>query len=253
MGWRLPQAVKEKSREASTTQMVDPFGICHGSGSVITLEKLALLYEERDLADYAYVVRRGLCFSFRHEEDGRRQIIDLAFPGDFVGLEALTQPHYVSGVSALTSAEVMAYPADEFTRQCYADPALSRALVECIARERAILTKRLVGVVHRSASRRIAHFLLEVRVRAIAASSACPPYPAGNALHGSEEPFSLKLPQAVIADALGLSLVHVSRTLNRLRSDGLIDYCSSGLRYRNLEGLKSVALWEGLSPWFDPV
>ena len=259
MVWRLPELVKEKGSQVNGDITVDPFSISNISSSVVSLAKSSVLYSERDSANYIYVVRRGLCFSFRHDEEGRRQIIDLAFPGDFVGLEALTQPHYVCSLSALNHSELVAYAVDDFTQQCYAEPALSRALVECIAREQAILKKRLVGVAHSSASRRIAHFLLEVRLRALAAGKL---YPVGHNELSPErngqpvlrdEGFKLKLPQAVIADTLGLSIVHVSRTLGKLKEDGLIEYCSAGLRFTDLEGLKELALWEGLSPWFEPV
>lgn len=259
MGWRLPEVVKEKSNLAESGDKLDPFSICNVS-SLVSLRKSAVLYSERDAAENVYVVRRGLCFSFRYDTEGRRQIIDLAFPGDFVGLEALTQDRYVCGLSALSQAELVAYPVNDFTRECYAEPALSRALVECIAREQAILTKRLVGVTHSSASRRIAHFLLEVRVRAMVARKFYPlahEKPSGRTTsiatgrRATDENFRLKLPQAIIADTLGLSIVHVSRTLSKLKDDGLIDYCSAGLRFCNLEGLKSVAMWEGLEPWFE--
>lgn len=253
MGWRIPEAVRARSGEALDTEMIDPFSICRISSSVKELDKSGILFMEGDPAQHVYVVKSGLCFSFRNHEDGRRQIIDLAFPGDFVGLEALTQGQFVNGLSALTRAELVAYPVDDFTQRCYAEAALSRTLVECIAREQVILTKRLVGVAHSSASQRIAHFLLEVRVRALASSQLHPlGDTAGNrCLITASGDFTLNLPQAVIADTLGLSIVHVSRTLGKLKDDGLIEDSSAGLRYLNLDGLKEVAQWEGLAPWFE--
>ncbi|MFC4259185.1 Crp/Fnr family transcriptional regulator [Marinobacter lacisalsi] len=245
--------MKARSGEAQASERVDPFSICRISSSVKELDKSGVLFMEGDPAQHVYVVKSGLCFSFRYHEDGRRQIIDLAFPGDFVGLEALTQEQFVSGLSALTPAELVAYPVDDFTQRCYAEAALSRTLVECIAREQVILTKRLVGVAHSSASQRIAHFLLEVRVRALTASEL---HPVGagaenHCLLSDCGAFTLNLPQAVIADTLGLSIVHVSRTLSKLKDDGLIEDSPAGLRYMNVDGLKAVAQWEGLAPWFE--
>lgn len=253
MGWRIPEAVRARSGEALATEMIDPFSICRISSSVKEVDKGGILFMERDPAQHVYIVKSGLCYSFRYHEDGRRQIIDLAFPGDFVGLEALTQKQFVNGLSALAKAELVAYPVDDFTQRCYAEAALSRTLVECIAREQAILTKRLVGVAHSSASQRIAHFLLEIRVRALTSSQLHPlgDYPGNRCLITDSGGFTLNLPQAVIADALGLSIVHVSRTLSKLKDDGLVEHTSAGLRYLNLDGLKEVAQWEGLAPWFE--
>jgi len=253
MGWRIPEALKERSGQADAGKSVDPFSICNMCSISVSVFKSENLYAEGDAAGHVFVVKSGLCFSFRYDEDGRRQIIDLAFPGDFAGLEALTQRRFVSSVSALTQAELVAYPVDDFTRQCYAEPALSRALVECIAKEHAILTKRLMGVAHSPASQRIAHFLLEVRSRALASSKLYPVSESARnrALITANGDFNLKLPQAIIADTLGLSIVHVSRTLSKLKEDGLIEDSSAGLRYRNLDGLKELALWEGVSPWLE--
>ncbi|MGM0570867.1 Crp/Fnr family transcriptional regulator [Marinobacter sp.] len=253
MGWRIPEALKERSGQADAGKSIDPFSICNISSSPVSVFKSENLYSEGNSADHVYVVRSGLCFSFRYDEDGRRQIIDLAFPGDFIGLEALTQARFVSSVSALTQAELVAYSVDDFTRQCYDEPALSRALVECIAKEHAILTKRLVGVAHSPADQRIAHFLLEIRSRALQSSKLHPVSEGtrNRALITAGGDFNLKLPQAIIADTLGLSIVHVSRTLSKLKEEGLIEDSSAGIRYRNLDGLKALALWEGISPWLE--
>ena len=253
MGWRIPESLKVRSQHGSADKAIDPFSICSISSSELKLGKDEVLFTEGCAADHVYVVKSGLCFSYRNLEDGRRQIIDLAFPGDFAGLEALTQSSFVSGFAALTAAQLVAYPVADFTERCYAEPALSRTLVECIAREQSILTKRLVGVAHTSASQRIAHFLLEVRVRALT-SLKLQPLKNGDACHflaPDTGDFHLKLPQAVIADTLGLSIVHVSRTLSKLKEEGLIDQSSTGMRYRDLEGLKTIAVWEGLAPWFE--
>ncbi len=253
MGWRIPEALKARSEQAEAGKAVNLFSICDIVSFEFALKKSEALFSEGDPAEHVYVVKSGLCFSFRYHEDGRRQIIDMAFPGDIVGLEALTQAQFGNGLLALTNAELVSYPVDEFTRQCYAEPALSRALVECIAREQAILTQRLVGVAHSSAGQRIAHFLLEIRARAMESGRYQPL--TGDAAHKPlvkpNGDFNIRLPQAVIADALGLSIVHVSRTLGKLKEQELIEDSPTGLRYRNLDGLKEVALWEGISPWLD--
>lgn len=254
MGWRIPQALKERSKLSSENTAVDLFRINGISSTELKLTKSEVLYYEGDSANRIYIVRRGLCFTFRHHEDGRRQIVDLSFPGDLVGLEALTQDYYVSGFTALTASELVAYPVDEFTSQCYIVPELSRILVEYISREQAILTRRLVEVAHSSASQRIAHFLLELRARALVAGmQALALKQTSPGREDSEQDFCIRIPHAVIADTLGLSIVHVSRTLSKLREQGLIADMEDGMAIVDLPGLQKVADWEGLSPWFDKV
>lgn len=231
-------------------ELIDPFGINGLHHSHLRLRKLETIYHDRSNADNICMVRKGLCISFSYNEEGRRQIIDLAFPGDFLGLEALTYKAYISSASALTPSELAVYPVGDFIRQCYATPLLSRLLVECIAREHTLLAQRLTRITRRSATQRIAHLLLEVRGRAIRSvnSPSVAVIKNGRSLVAVTGNLQVKLPQTVIADILGISLVHVSRTMSKLKEEGLIEEASNGVLFCDLEGLKPLAQWEGVSP-----
>lgn len=245
MGSRIPESRKSGTEPGRPNDAIDPFSTRGLTFYELALEKAELLFSEGDEIDHVYVVRSGLCYRYRYLKDGRRQIVDLAFPGDFIGLEALTQDSFVNSLTALTPARVAAYPVSEFIRQCYAEPSLVRVLLEWMARGQSILTKRLLGGAHGSASQRIAHLLLEIRLRALFSIRLEPKKETHFSLLGVDDTeLNLKLPQAIIADTLGLSIVHVSRTLTSLREDGFIEQSATGLRYRNLDGLKDLALWD---------
>lgn len=246
MGSTTPESRKSSSEPGSPDDAIDPFSMCGIASAELELEKADVLFSEGDEVEHVYVVRSGLCYRYRYLKDGRRQIVDLTFPGDFIGLEALTQATFVSSLTALTPARVTAYSVKEFIQRCHADPPLVRMLLEWMARGHSILTKRLVGGAHGSASQRIAHLLLEIRLRALYSIQLTPIEKDAETpfLGADENELNLKIPQAIIADTLGLSIVHVSRTLASLREEGLIEQSATGLRYRNLEGLKDLALWD---------
>ena len=144
--------------------------------------------------------------------DGRRQIIDLLLPGDFIGL-APTGPLGETWTVCLTRVEV----ADaERLRQRLADAqggmdAVGRAF-EAVARlEHLRLLDHVVRLGRQTAYERVGHLFLELHERCRAAGIS----------DGGR--FPLPLTQEVIADVLGLSVVHVNRVLQQLKGEALIE------------------------------
>jgi len=95
--------------------------------------------------------------------------------------------------------------------------------------EEAILREQIIRVGRRSAKERVAHLLLELNRRVAA-------------IEGHITDFlSLPIPQTLIADALGLSVVHISRTLTKLKSDGLIETTFDGIKILEREKLVKLS------------
>lgn len=138
--------------------------------------------------------------------DGRRQIISLVLPGDLIGYCDHDRPVALSTVTALTDVDFCVAPS------AAASPALARAY----AASRALDEKHLMAQVTRlgrlNAQERIADLFLELLDRLQL---------AGLAAHGR---YQMPLTQEALADALGLTSVHVNRTLQALRREGAIDW-----------------------------
>jgi CRP-like cAMP-binding protein len=140
--------------------------------------------------------------------DGRRQIFSLLLPGDGFGLR--TTPA-LSSVVALTALETVdAGPLPEAIRRGAA-PGLARALAAAEVVDDALLLDHAVRLGRLTAFERVAHFLLELQQRLEIAGL------------GDRQRFPLPLTQEMLADALGLSIVHVNRTLQQLRRAALIE------------------------------
>ena len=140
--------------------------------------------------------------------DGRRQIFSLLLPGDsfgFGGRPALTS------IAALTALETLdAARAQDAVRRG-ASPDLARALMGAELMEDTLLLDQAVRLGRLTAFERVAHFLLELQQRLEIAGL------------GDGQRFPLPLTQEILADTLGLSIVHVNRTLQQLRRSGLIE------------------------------
>lgn len=142
--------------------------------------------------------------------DGRRQIFSFLVPGDGLATVLRAQPEACS-IVALTPVETVdARPVLEAARSGRA-PGLADALTALEPQEQALLLDHMVRLGRQTAYERTAHFLLELQRRLAIVGL------------GDERRFALPLTQEVMGDALGLSIVHVNRTLQQLRREGLIE------------------------------
>jgi CRP-like cAMP-binding protein len=139
---------------------------------------------------------------------GRRQIFGFVLPGDTVGLSALILGHPSERVAAVTPLTIARLRLDALEAVMRDHPVLCRAVVWSSAQEYTFMCDRLTSL-RRVAIERVARGLLELTMR-------------WNVVREDASSPALPLTQPMIGDALGLSTVHVNRTLQRLRSSGLI-------------------------------
>lgn len=158
----------------------------------------------------AYVLRSGWAMRYRHLRDGRRQIVNLLLPGDWAGLTSVMFDEADHSVCTVTDAVVSPVPTEELLELLQHHARLLFGVCWTAAQEEAVIAEHLVNVGRRSAYERMGHLFLELLLRSEL---------IGAVRDGS---FDFPLSQVDLADALGLSQVHVNRTLQRLRSDGLI-------------------------------
>lgn len=181
----------------------------------------------------AYIMSTGWVCSFKLQPDGSRQIVDFQIPGDFLGLRSVllhTSDHSIEPIVDIQAAEVLAGDLLEAFAQT---PRLATAILWAASRDEAIVVERLVGLGRRDADARMAHFLLELGARLALVGM------------GSKAGYACPLTQYHLADALGLTAVHVNRVLRKLREGRLVTFQDGHVTFDNYEGL--VALAE-----FDP-
>jgi CRP-like cAMP-binding protein len=172
-----------------------------------TIARGALLDHERHGAS-AFLVEHGWAMRFSMLPGGRRQIFGFVLPGDTVGLSALILGHPSERVAAVTPLTIARLRLDALEAVMRDHPVLCRAVVWSSAQEYTFMCDRLTSL-RRVAIERVARGLLELTMR-------------WNVVREDASSPALPLTQPMIGDALGLSTVHVNRTLQRLRSSGLI-------------------------------
>lgn len=191
-----------------------------------------------------YTLLEGWAFRYKTLPDGRRQILNFMLPGDFIGLQQKLSDAAAHGVEALTAVRVCRFRRDAVWVLHREQPSLGYDLTWLSAHEQALLDDNLLSVGRRTALERTAALLLTLQHR------AAPFEPTED---GARPPSGMRLPltQQHLADALGLSLVHLQRTLRALTASGLVDWRSDRrLHLRDPAALARLAhlRWPLLQP-----
>lgn len=182
-----------------------------------------------DVPKIAHVLLDGYTYRYRLLNDGRRQITALLVPGDVCDLEAVMRGRADYGVATLTRCTLGEIPAEMVADPTRLGPEMSQALWRRLLRDEAVSREWLVSVGRRSALERVAHILCELRVRLEAVGLA----------NGPE--LEVGFTQLELADVLGLSAVHINRTLQELRRTGLIQLSGGTLSILDVPVLEAVA------------
>ena len=176
-----------------------------------------------------YLVRNGWALRSRLLENGARQIVSVAMPGDFLGLNAMIFEN--SDFDIIAKTEVTANLIDRETLRAVLghDPHLAAAIFWVTAREESILAERIVSLGRRSVRERTAHVLCEFISRLEIIDER----------HANE--ILIPLTQEDFADILGTSLVHTNKTLRALDRDRIIQFRQGLLRIIDRPELERTA------------
>ena len=202
---------------------------------------LALPYMLKRLEPQTYTVREGdpptQCgvlvsgFALRQKTngDGGRQIVAIHIPGEALDFQNLFLDVADHNVQMLTRGEVAFVARSEFQKIARARPNVGHAMIVAILVEASIFREWVLNIGRRDARSRIAHILCEFAARLEA--------------HGLAEDYGYQLPmtQEQLADAVGLTSVHVNRTLKALEADGLITRERRFIRFPDWERMRDIA------------
>lgn len=193
------------------------------------LERGTTLVKEGEPYTSAYVLQAGWVIRHKDLIDGRRQVVDFMIPGDLIGVEGSAFHIADESVTALTVVKASPFDPDRIPELFRGHARLGAALAWRFARDRAVLAERVMSLGRRTAYEKIAHVILELwrrlQVRDLSDNLS----------------FWMPASQSVLADLLGLSTVHVNRTLRKMARDGLLRKDQDHIYILDLEGLVRVA------------
>lgn len=180
----------------------------------------------------AYILASGWVCSYKILPNGLRQVVDFQIPGDFLGLRSVllqTSDHCIEPITTIEASEVLAAELlDTFANT----PRLATAVLWAASRDEAMVVEHLIGIGRRGAAERVGHFLLEMGSRLALVGM------------GDKTGYASPLSQYHLADALGLSAVHVNRVLRQLREDGLVTFRDGQVTFNNYDRLSTIVAFD---------
>lgn len=183
---------------------------------------------EDEKTDNLLLVTSGWAYRYTCVPDGGRQLTALLVPGDIANLDALLFERVAYNVRTLTDVTVVALPRRQALALVENHPGIARTFTGLAMIENAIASKWMLSLGRRSALARVAHLLCEIAIRL-------------GVEDGNEITFAFPLRQEQIGDLLGLTNIHVNRTLRQLRCEGLIQLCDRVLSIPDVAALHHAA------------
>ncbi|PRD40991.1 Crp/Fnr family transcriptional regulator [Phyllobacterium phragmitis] len=187
-----------------------------------------VVYNQGDAVRSVYITNSGWGCVYRDLPSGDRQIMDFPLRGDTVGLRMPAVFNY-NTYASITEMSVFEISQHALNAIVLRSPYLSNGIMALMARQRAFLIEHLTNLGRRNALVRTAHLLLEMGVR------------AKHSGMGTEKGYSCPLTQYELADALGLTAIHVNRMLRELREQNLVAFRYGEVEFINRPGLVRLA------------
>jgi CRP-like cAMP-binding protein len=182
-----------------------------------------------EVQSHSTMLLEGIMCRYKDLRDGQRQITELHVAGDFVDLHSFTLKRLDHAIMALTPCRIGLVPHDKLTAITEQHPHLTRVYWFNTNLDAAIHREWEVSLGRRTALAKVASLLCELHVR------------LGIVGLTDGNDFALPLTQTDVAECLGLTQIHVNRTLRELRQSNLVEFRSGRVSISALKELTAVA------------
>jgi CRP/FNR family transcriptional regulator, anaerobic regulatory protein len=201
----------------------------------------AAILSQGESSPQLFTVLEGMATRSILLENGRRQVINFVFPGDFMGLQAGVMGESRHSVDAATTMRLCVFNRAALWDLFRSSPDRGYDLTWIAAVEEHFLGETIASLGQRDASQRVSWALLQIFQRLAATGLQT----------GDSVPFPFR--QQDLADALGLSLVHTNKTLAALRGRGLLSWSQARLMIHDLNAVAEIAMVDVTRPLRRPL
>jgi CRP-like cAMP-binding protein len=196
---------------------------------VLFFDPGSYIVRDGNVSDQCVVLLSGFAFRHKVTSEGHRQIVSLLIPGEIVNLQQLYLNVADHGVQTLTRCKVATISKAAVRTLASDRAAIGDALIASTMVDASIYREWMMNIGRRDARTRIAHLLCEFAARLDVQGIA------------PGQPYALPMTQEQLGDALGLTAVHVNRTLRGLINDGLVAQNRRGISFPAWKVLKVEA------------
>lgn len=191
------------------------------------------LYKETEYTDYMFTLYHGWVLQYITLSNGKRQVIRISLPGDFLGFQADFEGVMCHSAVALTDSVLCGFPHKDIKTMFRDNTGLAMRMADMHAIERTLTQNHLVGIGQKTAEERIVYLCVELYYRM-------------KMIYGDNIQNEIEFPltQEDIGDALGLTQIHVNRTLKGLREKGLMEIKNKRLTLHDIDALKLLGSFD---------
>lgn len=218
-----------KLRSLSDIQESDLAILSEASRERRTITPGSDIISEFDEPDDVHLITSGFAFRYKLTEEGQRQIFAYLLPGDLCDLHVALLTRMDHSIGTVGPCEMVLMSRRKVMSLIEEHPRIARALWLCNLVDAAVLREWLLNMGRRPANKRIAHLFCEIHERMAAVDFAGP------------DSFDLPIPQATLADTVGLSDIHVNRSLRDLREAGLVTFRKHTVAIPDVDRLRDYA------------
>ena len=217
----LCRAVEQVAKESSPTARLQP--------SEHTISARRMICRKDDPFEVVPIICQGWAASMVTLPDGRRQILSFLLPGDIVSTVLIFEPVSQCSVEAITEVHYRTFERTEFKAALLKHSALFDFLSNAWVEEKTRANQLAIDLGRRAADERIARLILNLLDRLARRGMA------------RDQIIDFPLRQHYIADATGMTTVHVGKVLSEFRRAGLVEISDRSLTIIDLTGLRNVA------------
>lgn len=207
----------------------------------LTIDPGTPLLMEGSNSPQLFTALRGMGLRFKTLKNGRRQVLNFVFPGDFIGLQAAVMGEMQHSVQASSAMTLCVFNRSEFWSFFKSHPERAFDLTWLAAVSEHFMGETLTSVGQHDAIERVAWALAKIMRRGMALGLAL------------DRAMPLPYRQQDLADALGLSLVHTNKTLGKLRDRQLANWSDGTLIINDLDKLTKLAGMDMEGPQRQPL
>lgn len=185
--------------------------------------------QQGDKPQHVHLVVEGWAARYKVLPDGDMPIMAFLIPGDFCDVRVTLLDVMDHGIKALSPCKIAHIPKDAISNILYRGDGLARALWWTTLVDEAILREWLVNMGHREAEQRIGHLICEMLLRSKAVGLT------------EDDSYEMPLTQDELGETMGLSSVHINRSMQALRSQDLIITTGKRMVVSDLDGLMAFS------------
>lgn len=201
----------------------------HAAARTATFAPRQVIVRQMTPLSQCTLLLEGFIERYKDVADGRRQILAIHIPGDFVDLHSYPLKRLEHSVAALTEVKVALFPHPAVRALTERSATLTALLWRSTLVDAAINREWIISVGSRRAAARLAHLFCEMHVR------------LGRIGLAEDTRYALPLTQVDLADATGLTAVHANRMLREMREQGLVRFRQGMVDLLDLPRLRDLA------------